>query len=31
VDAATFWKFLHISSMFLAVSIFVGQGCCPGP
>ena len=22
----TFWKFLHILSMFLAVSIFVGQG-----
>jgi uncharacterized membrane protein len=30
VDAATFWKFLHISSMFLAVSIFVGQGMLSG-
>ena len=30
MDAATFWKFLHISSMFLAVSIFVGQGMLSG-
>jgi len=30
VAAATFWKFLHISSMFLAVSIFVGQGMLSG-
>jgi uncharacterized membrane protein len=30
VDAATFWKFLHIASMFLAVSIFVGQGMLSG-
>jgi uncharacterized membrane protein len=26
----TFWKFLHIASMFLAVSIFVGQGMLSG-
>ncbi len=26
----TFWKFLHIVSMFLAVSIFVGQGMLSG-
>ena len=26
----TFWKFLHILSMFLAVSIFVGQGMLSG-
>ena len=30
MDAATFWKFLHIASMFLAVSIFVGQGMLSG-
>jgi hypothetical protein len=30
VDAATFWKFLHIACMFLAVSIFVGQGMLSG-
>jgi hypothetical protein len=30
VEAATFWKFLHIASMFLAVSIFVGQGMLSG-
>jgi hypothetical protein len=26
----TFWKFLHIASMFVAVSIFVGQGMLSG-
>jgi uncharacterized membrane protein len=26
----TFWTFLHIASMFLAVSIFVGQGMLSG-
>jgi hypothetical protein len=26
----TFWKFLHIASMFAAVSIFVGQGMLSG-
>ena len=26
----TFWKFVHIVSMFLAVSIFVGQGMLSG-
>jgi uncharacterized membrane protein len=30
VEAATFWKFLHIACMFLAVSIFVGQGMLSG-
>jgi uncharacterized membrane protein len=30
VNIATFWKFLHIASMFLAVSIFVGQGMLSG-
>lgn len=30
MDAATIWKFLHIASMFLAVSIFVGQGMLSG-
>jgi uncharacterized membrane protein len=30
VEAATYWKFLHIASMFLAVSIFVGQGMLSG-
>ncbi len=30
MDAATFWKFLHIACMFLAVSIFVGQGMLSG-
>jgi uncharacterized membrane protein len=30
VDAATIWKFLHIVAMFLAVSIFVGQGMLSG-
>jgi len=30
VEAATFWKFLHIASMFVAVSIFVGQGMLSG-
>jgi uncharacterized membrane protein len=30
VDAATYWKFLHIACMFLAVSIFVGQGMLSG-
>jgi hypothetical protein len=30
VEAATLWKFLHIASMFLAVSIFVGQGMLSG-
>ena len=30
MDASTFWKFLHIASMFVAVSIFVGQGMLSG-
>lgn len=30
MDAATIWKFLHIVCMFLAVSIFVGQGMLSG-
>jgi uncharacterized membrane protein len=30
MDAATVWKFLHIASMFVAVSIFVGQGMLSG-
>jgi Predicted integral membrane protein (DUF2269) len=30
MDAATIWKFLHIAAMFLAVSIFVGQGMLSG-
>jgi uncharacterized membrane protein len=30
MDAATVWKFLHIAAMFLAVSIFVGQGMLTG-
>ena len=30
VDASTIWKFLHIGAMFLAVSIFVGQGMLSG-
>jgi uncharacterized membrane protein len=30
MDAATIWKFLHIASIFLAVSIFVGQGMLSG-
>jgi hypothetical protein len=30
MDAATVWKFLHIAAMFLAVSIFVGQGMLSG-
>jgi uncharacterized membrane protein SirB2 len=30
MDAATTWKFLHIVAMFLAVSIFVGQGMLSG-
>jgi uncharacterized membrane protein len=30
MDAVTIWKFLHIASMFLAVSIFVGQGMLSG-
>jgi len=30
VDAATIWKFLHIAFMFVAVSIFVGQGMLVG-
>jgi uncharacterized membrane protein len=30
MDAATVWKFLHIVAMFLAVSIFVGQGMLTG-
>ena len=30
MDAETFWKFLHIACMFLAVSIFVGQGMLSG-
>lgn len=30
MDISTLWKFLHIASMFLAVSIFVGQGMLSG-
>ncbi len=30
MDASTIWKFLHIAAMFLAVSIFVGQGMLSG-
>jgi uncharacterized membrane protein len=30
MDASTIWKFLHIVAMFLAVSIFVGQGMLSG-
>jgi hypothetical protein len=30
MDASTVWKFLHIAAMFLAVSIFVGQGMLSG-
>jgi hypothetical protein len=30
MDAATVWKFLHIAAMFIAVSIFVGQGMLSG-
>lgn len=30
MDAANVWKFLHIAAMFLAVSIFVGQGMLSG-
>ncbi len=30
MDASTIWKFLHITCMFLAVSIFVGQGMLTG-
>ena len=30
MDATTIWKFLHIASMFSAVSIFVGQGMLSG-
>jgi len=30
MDASTIWKFLHIACMFLAVSIFVGQGMLTG-
>jgi uncharacterized membrane protein len=30
MDFSTLWKFLHIASMFLAVSIFVGQGMLSG-
>ena len=30
MDAATIWKFLHIAFMFVAVSIFVGQGMLVG-
>lgn len=26
MDASTIWKSLHIAAMFVAVSIFVGQG-----
>jgi hypothetical protein len=28
MDAVNIWKFLHSSFMFVAVSIFVGQGIC---
>ena len=30
MEASTIWKFLHIASMFVAVSIFVGQGMLSG-
>jgi uncharacterized membrane protein len=30
MDAATVWKFLHIATMFVAVSIFVGLGMLSG-
>jgi uncharacterized membrane protein len=30
MDASTIWKFLHVASMFVAVSIFVGQGMLSG-
>jgi uncharacterized membrane protein len=30
MDASAIWKFLHIASMFVAVSIFVGQGMLTG-
>jgi uncharacterized membrane protein len=30
MDATTIWKFLHIAFMFVAVSIFVGQGMLSG-
>ena len=30
MDASTIWKFLHIATMFVAVSIFVGQGMLSG-
>jgi uncharacterized membrane protein len=30
MDASIVWKFLHIAAMFLAVSIFVGQGMLSG-
>jgi uncharacterized membrane protein len=30
MDVSTIWKFLHISLMFVAVSIFVGQGMLVG-
>jgi uncharacterized membrane protein len=30
MDAVTIWKFIHIAAMFLAVSIFVGQGMLVG-
>ena len=30
MDASSVWKFLHIASMFVAVSIFVGQGMLSG-
>ncbi len=30
MDAVSVWKFLHIAAMFLAVSIFVGQGMLSG-
>jgi uncharacterized membrane protein len=30
MDMTTIWKFLHIAFMFLAVSIFVGQGMLSG-
>jgi uncharacterized membrane protein len=30
VEIGTLWKFLHIAAMFLAVSIFVGQGMLSG-
>jgi uncharacterized membrane protein len=30
MDISTLWKFLHVASMFLAVSIFVGQGMLSG-